>query len=759
PRLFAEIDRQLEKALADEKKLKAIPIAQFDDLLVKGTVDDQYRPTLYDFLAHEAISFYSSGEQAAARAEDAFDLSADSPVFASTDQFLAWEITTTDQSSPKVKALRLFQDLLRFHQDDDQPTAFLDADLLRLNFGHNHAFGTEKDARYQAALQRFAEAHADHPISSRARHRWATVLKGAGQLVEAHQIATQGKNRFPDSVGGRRCYNLIQEIEAKSIRSSTERVWNAPWPNITVHYRNITKVHFRVVPYDWEARLNRGRQPEYLDHEERRALLSQQPVLSFSHELPATEDYQARVETFPAPQDLKPGSYFLISSVSQNFHDRNNQVHFTDFWVSDLALVVRTRAGEGRVGGFVLDANSGRPVVEAVVRAWHTDRNRWVPWGQTTTDKNGLFDLQAADRNHRNILLHAQHKRQALASGNRYYLYRHDRRPKPHQRTIFFTDRSLYRPGQTIQYKGLCIRVDQQQDNYQILPGQQVSVVFLDPNGKEIAVQKQRTNDYGSFHGSFTAPRDRLMGQMTIRVAGHPQGATSFSVEEYKRPKFQVALDAPQVPGRLNAEVKLSGKATNYTGAAVDGGQVKWRVVREVRFPIWWRWRCWWLPPQPQESQEIAHGTAQTAADGSFEIQFTAKPDVKVSEQSEPTFQFTVSADVTASTGETRSAQRVINVGYTALKAALSAADWLTIDKPVELAVSTTTLDGEPQAAEGVIKVYRLQQPEKVARAAWTQPIPQPWPILRDVMRHKPQPDPANIHAWPLGDLVAEQKF
>ena len=77
-------------------------------------------------------------------------------------------------------------------------------------------------------------------------------------------------------------------------------------------------------------------------------------------------------------------------------------------------------------------------------------------------------------------------------------------------------------------------------------------------NGKEIARQKQRANDYGSFAGSFTAPRDRLMGQMSLQVEGRAQGVARFRVEEYKRPKFEVTLDAPKTGGQAQREGRAS---------------------------------------------------------------------------------------------------------------------------------------------------------------------------------------------------------
>ncbi len=168
PRLYAEIDKQFQKALAAEKILKATPIAAWNDLLTKGTMPDKYRPTLYDFIAHEALQFYVAGDQVGARPEGAFELSAAMPILDSAEKFIAWKPESTDADSPTLKAIRLYQDLLRFHKADTEPQfAFANADLERLMWGWNTAFGnTDKDARYLA--------------------RWSSRLRDFGAGVAIH---------------------------------------------------------------------------------------------------------------------------------------------------------------------------------------------------------------------------------------------------------------------------------------------------------------------------------------------------------------------------------------------------------------------------------------------------------------------------------------------------------------------------------------------------------------------------------------------
>ena len=745
-RVLAEIDSHFAAALADEKTLKATPVSAYDDLLPPGDrVSDRYRPAMLDFLAYDALGFYQTGEQGAIRDEDAFEMDADSPIFSDTAEFLNWRPASTDEASPVLKAIRLYQELLRFHEADADRSAYCDADLSRLSYGRNVAVGESKAARYKAALRRFIAATARHEISARALAELAGQFDEEGDFATAHELAERGLKSFPESVGGTMCFNWIQKIEAKSARMVTERVWNAPWPTLDVTYRNVTRVHFRAVRVDFDDYVaqfgwNLGGLSEY----DYRKLIEGAPALEWSADLPPTADFKERTEKLPAPTKLPPGFYIVFASDDPSFAKGDNQVVSAAVWVSDLALILRSRSDDGTPDGLVLRAGSGEPVAGASVRLWQfNNEGRVDAIDRTKTDANGRFTLPAADGR---IVVLAEDGGQAVSSENAAFFGGRSVFKRADSRTVFFTDRPIYRPGQTIYYKGVSVDYDQYAGKYSVAAGQALTVVFADSNGKEIARAAHRTNDYGSFDGAFTAPSGRLTGSMSIAVLGLPASRVFVRVEEYKRPKFQVNIDPPKEASKLASPVDLTGKAAAYTGAAVGGARVKWRVERSVVLPNW----CWWW--RPPATQAIAHGTATTAGDGTFKVQFVAEPDRSVPVENEPVFVFTLYADVTDTTGETRSDYRMLRAGYTALQASLSADDWQTPDKPVALAVETKSLDGVPQPARGRVTLYALRQPQKVERApslgVWWRSDASP-----------PAADPSNPISWETDKTIAVQAF
>jgi uncharacterized protein YfaS (alpha-2-macroglobulin family) len=726
--------------------LRKIPIADYDALLEKGNVPDRFRPTLYDFLAHEALAFYTAAEQAGAAPQDAFVFDADSPALGTMTEFLAWKPATSDSGSPKLRAILLYQDLLRFHLDDADASARVLVDLDRIEWAASEATGDKTDARARGQLTALLATHEANEAGVPVAAALASRLHRAEEFVEARRLALAAAERHPDSVFSVACRNLVKQIESRELQIGTEQVWNAAGPEIELTYRNLGAVHFRLVPREWTLSGQRWETPENVSREAILAALKEEPAASWKNELEKTEDYRQRTVRVPAPANQTPGFYLLLVSAGAGFATEDNLLSATTVWVSPLALV--TRQSPDGAEGFVLDALSGEPVAGATIEVWFLDNDG--RWGRESinqkTDAMGFFEEKAKDRP---VLFLAKHGDAAIAS-TQMHLWRERGGIDP-VRTQLFTDRSIYRPGQTIRFKGIHFHADTKENDYRTLPDKSLTIRLRDVNGEEVGAVEVMTNARGGFSGSFTAPKGRVTGRMTIEEGNH--GSTSISMEEYKRPKFEVAIEAPAQSPKLGEAVVLKGRADSYAGAPIDGAEVRWRVTREARWPGWLRWCGWFFPPANEGAKEIANGVAKTAADGSFEIPFNAEPDLTVEEKAEPSFEFSIHADVTDTAGETRSGSRSVTVGYTALKADLAAADWQTAARPVEIAVHTTSLGGEGLAASGNVTVYRLQAPDRVHRPRLSSVH---WPPRQAKDDDSDLSDP---NQWPLGEVVQRDGF
>lgn len=748
-RILEEVDQQFMAALAYKAVLKATPIADYDDLLTKGSLPVAYRPTLYDFIAHEALSFYQAGEHGSMVSSDNFEVEATSPMFASVAEFMAWRpVSPSTGYDPALRAIALYQALLEFHVGDADRTAFYDVDLARLNYGRNIAVGDEKAARFRSALERFIGDTTQHELFASALAMLAEQWKGKGDFVRARDVAMRGRDAFPNSKGGNWCRGIIRNIEMPRADVKADSVWTTPWARINLSHSNIPRIYFRMVRSDLSpamllASSSYSHRKESLTKELRAA----QPVLAWEEKLDVPSDFKNRFVSLPTPQNLEPGFYHLLASLDPSFDTESPQLFIVPIWISTLALVIDTSDPMGVCRGFVLDSTSGTPVEGALVRSWKFgQRDETQPTGTTTTDRNGQF---AMARDTGEYLVLAEHAGQAVAKATPFYRAKQSQANDPENtfHTVFFTDRAIYRPGQSVHYKGIASVSTKSTRDRRVRSEEEITVVFSDPNGKEIARATHRTNDYGSFHGVFTAPLNRGTGRMTLSVDDH-SGSASIRVEEYKRPKFLVTLDAPVEAAKLGAEVVVAGKATSYSGMRIGGAKVRWRIERATHLPSW----CWWW--QRSIKVAIAHGTALTGNDGSFSIAFTAKPDLSVPAANEPVFRFVVIAEVTDLTGETRTDQRIVSAGYTALQVETASAEWQTSQRPVALTILTRSLDGDPQPARGTVSFFALKQPSRVHR-------PDPgYPQTRFLLSGSgPAVDPGNPDSWELGEKLAEVAF
>lgn len=743
-RILLEIDERMQLALADAAALKAIPVGDIAELLTVGEFGDEWRPTMFDFVAHQALSFYSMEVVAVSRPVEAFVIEADSPVFGSAEEFLAWEPTTEDKESPKFRALGILQKLLDFHRGDERQDAFLLADLERLRWASVAATGEDMDALFEKALRRFIDQHAGHSISAWARVDLGGILVSRKEPKEAHAVFLAGAEAFPDHSFGKLCRNGVQGLEQRQLSLSTRTHWTPAGEEIHITHRNLKRVWFRFYSVAFKPGKETIRRDTLPDREKwLPAMLNREPVRAWESALVNEGDYASQSISLEAPKDLPDGYHVLVASTDEEFSLKDNAVSVVGVHVTPLALIVAERM-DGGLEGHVVDAVTGAPLAGVDVGAWSMDEKR-VLSGKTKTDESGYFRFKKRKSSQFLVIANRGFQRAVtrLYAGNRLLLKEHDQNI-----AVFFTDRAIYRPGQTVHFKGIRYLKNQSKAKYELLKETEGTVLFRDPNRKEISTLKIFTNERGSFSGSFTAPTGSVLGRFSISLA-QESGAAAIRVEEYKRPKFFTKIDVPKEAAALGENITMKVRAEAYTGAPVDGAKVSWRVTRTPRLPAWTRW-CWWVTPARSNTEEIAHGVSETAADGSVMIAFVAKPDESVNEELEPIFDFLVTADVTGGAGETRSANRRVLVGYTRLKASLSAAEWLESGKELDFKVRTESLDGEGRKAKGVMEIYRLKEPEVCPR-----------PMRDDRQSESVEDDQgkgASIdpNSWEPGELVKE---
>lgn len=722
-------------SLENAPALKQTPITKYDDILIeRDAYARQMRPTLYDFLAHRALDFLMNDEVYLTQPSYNFEIT-DETIFADDKTFANHNFISTDSLSRKLLALHILQDLTKMHLQDPHATALTDINLKRLQFAKENARLDNKDSLYLQSLFVHDKKYERDSSSTRYLFEIANYHKNLAskyQPLASDDFKTENKTaiefcnkaieRSKESLGAKNCAALKTQIEYKSLQVTAEKVVTPGLPSrMLVSWKNVDTTYIKIVKLTEEDRTN----TYLLNTTEKITYYTKLPAeKSWTQTLPDDGDYNQHSVEIKIPE-LKPGAYALMISENKNFVLAGNGISLAQFWVSNIAYI-ENRIDDGNVEFYVLNRTSGEPLKGASVQTYKKDydyntrkynKNKSKTY---TTDNNGYFKLdEFSGKNYQSIGFKICCNGDTLDTDNDFYLSKPYKQNKYNQRTTyFFTDRSIYRPGQTIYFKGIVVELDENGKPLQLITGQKTKVTFYDVNDEEVASLELQTNDYGSFSGSFTAPTGLLNGQMHISDG---YGDTYISVEEYKRPKFYVEFAEVKGSYVLNDTITVNGNAIAYSGNNIDNAKVSYRVVRNASFPYWYDY-FWWRPFPSSPQMEIAHGETVTDASGKFSINFKAIPDASISKNEKPQFTYTVYADVVDLNGETRSGQTSASVGYISQLINISVPQTINKDSVQKLTISSTNLNYAFEPANGTISIHKLNSPERLFRnRLWQQ--------------------------------------
>lgn len=728
------------QSLTEKDLLKKTDISSFSEILIKQDDSEKFRPTLFDFLAHRAIDFYSSNDAGLTKPANTFSVNS-ADLLKTSSGFGAINLMSPDEFSFEFQSLKLYQEVVNLHLNDADPTALIDADLERLSFVHEKSSLPEKDSLYLAALEQMETRYKNHPSSTEVSYKIAVQLNNEDEAVEPYsdettdnqsvpsskkwdkkravEVCKAAIDRFPESFGAKNCRSLLESIQQASLLITTSNASIIGKPSLAlVTYRNVPKVYFRLLKIDPEANrkvLGKATEP-HLD-----TYRAMKPETSWEQAFPDDGDFREHSAEMKI-QALPAGYYVLLASSDALFPASKAVITSNGFWVSNISYITSNNNGTNEV--MVLHRETGQPMAGVKVQVFYRDYNSNTrSWDSEAgdvylSDQTGFVSIppRRIDRMNDNFYLVFKSKDDQFITDSYFStnFYR-ENEPRTYIQTHFFTDRSIYRPGQTIYFKGIVL--ERKADDVKIKPKFKTEVTLYDTNGQVVSKQNLMTNDFGSFAGSFTAPQNVLTGSMSIRCE---TGYTSIRVEEYKRPKFEVTFDPVKGSYKLGEMITVKGKAMAYAGSSVSDAKAHYRVVRRAHFPF--SWGNWRYMPRSAE-MEITNGETITNSDGSFAITFKAIPDASISRNANPMFSYTVYADVADLNSESHSAETSVSVGEKALLINTDLQEDVNLEKGFQFSLSTTNLNGEKEKASGTITISKLRKPNQVLYSRkWQRP-------------------------------------
>jgi uncharacterized protein YfaS (alpha-2-macroglobulin family) len=729
-KIFEQIVYEYRLSLDQKEKLERIQVNVFDDILEKGNTTEarNFRPTLYDFLAHRALDFYMNDESGLTQPVSKYKIDA-AWYLNDVEMFLNFGLKKEDSLDTKYNAIVVLQELLRLHQDDQHPGAIIDVNLKRLKFVYNELTIPVKDSLYLNALQKIASRYKDFPGSTDALYEIASVYLNKGSDYQpgdnedirmmkrkAELVCDTAIERFPHSQGGENCRHLKAVINEKSISFQAEKV-NVPGKPFLgcIKYTNVNKVFVRVSKMD-------AKTDEELSglYGERlvKYYLSLPKIKEWSFNVPDDGDKQTHSAEFRIPE-LEFGKYMILVSGSEQFSYDKNMIAYSPVYISDLSSI--NRRNKGGYDIYVLNRTTGEPEKDVLVTRYssqynYTSRKYETKKGTSVISNEEGFLRFEGDAEQRNFSLELLKGNDRLFLNDNLHTFQNQNESVTQLSTYFFTDRSIYRPGQTVYFKGIVLETDS--NGSRIRKNFKSNVEFFDVNSQKISGLQLTTNEYGTFNGSFTAPQGLLTGMMRIQ---NENGSRYFSVEEYKRPKFEVTFLPVQGSYMVNNRITVNGNVKSYSGAAVSEGKLTYNVSRTARIPEWYySWKSSW--PRGIETV-ISNGTMVTDSAGNFSITFDAVADEKLPKESNPVFNFKVNADVTDINGETRSGEINISAGYQALFIETDVKENLNSETWDSILIQSRNMAGNFEGAKGKISIYKLMQPEKNFRTRlWEMP-------------------------------------
>lgn len=673
----------LQASLKDKDRLLLIPVEKLRPMVRVGEASKRYfRDNLYNLLARRAIQIMQQYRwQAAAKANQTNSLPAD---MTDMDQFVTYQFVPVSDCDLTAAVMQTYQSLLKAYDTETEREGWLLTEIDALNYLYRNFSGNFSNDVCQQELRKWIHTYPAVKTVPEAYLALAQFLQYQNNQVERLRIVREGIAGYPRYEGINQLKNIEKEILNASLSLEIATAYPGEQQSVKVNYKNFTGITLQLYKVNLPV-TSAVLQNRTTHFESKYARLQREEHFS----LKPTTDY-LNVDTTLTIQAPQAGIYFLkaVPDGKKGVSDG------TLMNVTALKTIYRPLP-DGTLELVVVDAVSGQPVSEAEVTIYTEKGGGYSPQQTYQADKQGTLKLDFLNSNKYWYNAHtaADNAMPILNLWKNDYYYKESKRKEVLQ---LFTDRSIYRPGQTVYVSGLAYEMEK--DSTRVLADKKYTVSLYDANNNETGKVEVWTNGFGSFSGQFVLPSPCLTGYFSLRAA---DTSVSFKVEEYKRPTFDVTFEPVKVEYQVGDSIEVAGMAKTFAGAPVQNARVHYNISRSYA----WFWRFMGRGSARWE------GEAMTDADGKFSVPVHFEIDSDRRESPLWYYTYNIQADVTDGAGETQQANLSLPLGSTSMVLNMdNLPDNLVKEKKLEIKLTAMNLSGEPVDTPVTYQVVEMEE-------------------------------------------------
>nr|WP_315255168.1 MG2 domain-containing protein [uncultured Flavobacterium sp.] len=723
-----DILKILEKTLENEAVLKATPLSNYEAIFDFFTLEKFKKENLYGYLLKENIAFFR---------QKIYEWDIDSKEFEPNSAILldnsnAFTKLNFDfvKDENLKKVLSLYQKL-----EINAPTfenrlerilfccQFLiksDEDLL------NALIILEKETKEVIELQKIQLEKATVYAKLTSKETHPDYNNKAIAELESVLTINNNSNTYKLAIQKK------EELLSKTIQIELQKyIYNKENARAFIRYKNTNNVTISFYKINYSKIAEFHNKPNKRDSLATQITTQKKPLITKNYSLIDKKDYFEYTTEILLPQ-LETGSYLVYFESETDSKDKKGFGYET-ITVSNISVLANSKGGTEYYT--VLDRKTGQPIENASLKSSYFDM-------KTNADGLAIYKPKENKNSYYNsypILLTTAND--TILIDKNYLAYSADYSENDEEKNFkgkieFYLDRAIYRPGQTVYYKG--IAVQKKKNKSSVVTNTSFKITIQDPNYINFKEFEVTTNEFGSFSGEFVLPKTGLTGNFRIQAeepvdykkntsydktkdehtfwdnVDFENSSTYFKVEEYKRPKFEVTFEPKKESFQVNQSVIVNGNAKAFAGSTVSDAKVKYTITRFAN-----SFRNYYNN-EPEET--LVSSETKTDASGKFMIDFIAQPSKNAKEQL-PVFNYRINASVTDINGETHTAVTTIKVGYHDLVLNASIPNSIETKNKNEITLNSNNLNGEFKAIKGEIKLYFVNPfPNKFKSRVFQQP-------------------------------------